>query len=166
MVTSICKIDYVNLCIVGADALIGPQACVAAQASHDVQTSPPAVGEGLAPPARGNRRFSSAPGRMREQTLCRRAGQAPPLRNGRTFCLYTYISHAVRFRVDLGIDPYGAEGKSGIVGADALIGPQSCIPARSSHEAEMLPSVRRGRRPRRPARGIDAFSPRPGESVN
>ena len=73
---------------------------------------------------------------MREQTLCRRAGQAPPLRWGRTFCLYIHISIAVTFRVDQGIDPYVAQIFPPVVGADALIGPQSCDPVRMCHAAQ------------------------------
>ena len=58
----------VSLCSVGA-AISRPQTCDLVLLSHDAQTPSPAVGEGLAPPARRKRRFSSAPGRMRKTSV-------------------------------------------------------------------------------------------------
>ena len=76
---------------VGAD-IIRPQAAIRYRRNPARKCSPITVGEGLAPPARGNRRFSSAPGRMREPTQYRRAGQAPPLRWGQGFYRYRCVA--------------------------------------------------------------------------
>ena len=54
-----------------------PATSVPVQAYHDAKTIPPAVGEGLAPPARENLSCTYAPGRMRKNRHCA-AGRGKP----------------------------------------------------------------------------------------
>ena len=62
-------------------------------------------------PARGNRRFCPAPGRMRKTAIVPPGGRGrPPLRNGRTFCLYIHISDTGLFRAVGDARPYGGDG--------------------------------------------------------
>ena len=98
-------------------ALKRPQTRDPVQASHDAQTSPP-VRRGRRPrrPARGNRRFTLAPGRIRKTAIVPPGGRAwcpagrrPPLRNGRMVHLCTHISDTATFRA-ADSRPYGGDG--------------------------------------------------------
>ena len=66
--------------------------------------------DALGGPRGGTDVFALRPGECVEPTSYRRAGQAPPLRNGRTFCLYIHISDTGLFRAVGDARPYGGDG--------------------------------------------------------
>ena len=130
---------------VGADVLIGPQSCGVEQAYRGAEMLPP-VRRGRRPrrPARGNWRFFSAPGRMREPASCRRAvGDARPYGRDKP------VLRRGGYQPPAGPDPvqayHGVQTFPSVVGDGALDVPRICDAVHSSPDAEMSPPVRRGR---------------------